>query len=97
MANWNFGGVLVVLETADKVGYKEWDDSQFVIPKAFYLDENSKLHEAITVFYMAGGYDFFEVINPKKYASNWLNFMGDLYSEIENGNTSQMANTMKTH
>ena len=34
---------------------------------------------------MAGGYDFFEAINPEKYASNWLNFMGGLYSEIENG------------
>lgn len=55
-----------MLETADKVGYKEWDDSQFVIPKAFYLDENSKLHEAITVFYMAGGYDFFEVVSVRR-------------------------------
>ena len=34
---------------------------------------------------MAGGYDFFEAISPQKYASNWLNFMGGLYSEIENG------------
>lgn len=34
---------------------------------------------------MTGGYDFFEAINPQKYASNWLNFMEGLYSEIENG------------
>lgn len=74
-----------MLEIDDKVGYEEWDNSQFVIPKVFCLYENSKLHEAINVFYMAGGYDFFEVVNPQKYASNWLDFMGRLYSEIENG------------
>lgn len=33
-----------MLETADKVGYEEWDNPQFAIPKDFHLDENSKLH-----------------------------------------------------
>ena len=74
-----------MLEMSDKVGYEEWDKQGFVVPKNFYLDENSKLHEAIEVFYLAGGYDFFKVINPEKYASNWLDFVGNLYSEIVNG------------
>lgn len=78
-------GRLIMLETADKVGYEEWDNPQFAIPENFHLDENSKLHEAINVFYMAGGYDFFKVTNPQKYASNWLDFIGSLYSEIEKG------------
>ena len=33
---------------------------------------------------LAGGFDFFKVTNPEKYASNWLDFIGNLYSEIEN-------------
>lgn len=74
-----------MLETADKVGYEEWDNPQFAIPEDFHFDENNKLHEAINVFYMAGGYDFFKVINPQKYASNWLDFIGNLYAEIKEG------------
>ena len=30
-----------------------------------------------------GEFDFFKVINPKKYASNWFDFIGNLYTEIE--------------
>lgn len=30
-----------------------------------------------------GGYDFFKVNNPEKYAARWLDFVGDLYSDIE--------------
>ena len=74
-----------MIETFDKVGYEEWDKQGFVIPKNFYLDENSKLHEAVDVFYLAGGYDFFKVKNPEKYASNWLDFVGNLYQEIVEG------------
>lgn len=74
-----------MLEIFDKVGYKEWDKQGFVTPEKFYLDENSKLHEAIEVFYIAGGYDFFKVIDPEKYASKWLDFVGILYSEIVDG------------
>lgn len=36
-------------------------------------------------FYKAGGYDFFKVRDPDKYASNRLDFMGDLYEKIEEG------------
>lgn len=73
------------MENIGKVGYEEWDKQGFATPKDLYLDENSKLHEAIDVFYTAGGYDFFEVRNPAKYASNWLDFVGNLYSEIVDG------------
>lgn len=72
-----------MIETFDKVGYEEWDKPGFVVPKNFHLNENTKLHEAINIFYLAGGFDFFKVINPAKYASNWLDFIGNLYSEIE--------------
>lgn len=74
-----------MVETEDRIGYEEWDNQGFIIPDRFHLDEKSKLHEAIEVFYMAGGYDFFEVVNPEKYALNWLIFMGNLYSDIEDG------------
>lgn len=74
-----------MLESFDKVGYAEWDSSRFVLPENFHLNKNSKLHEAINVFYLAGGFDFFKVINTEKYASNWLDFIGNLYSEIEEG------------
>ena len=74
-----------MLEIFDKVGYEEWDQPGFVVPKNFQLDENSKLHEAIDVFYNVGGYDFFKVRNPAKYASNWLDFVGNLYSKIIDG------------
>lgn len=74
-----------MLEVYDKVGYEEWDRPEFVLPENLRLDKNSKLHEAINVFYLAGGYDFFKVIRPEKYASNWLEFIGNLYREIEDG------------
>lgn len=72
-----------MIETFDKVGYEEWDEPEFVLPENFHLDKNSKLLEAINVFYLAGGFDFFKVINPAKYASKWLDFIGNLCSEIE--------------
>lgn len=65
--------------------YGEWDREGFVIPEEFRLDENSKLHEAIHVFYSVGGYDFFRVTDPEQYAANWLDFLGCLYSEIDEG------------
>ena len=74
-----------MIEEADKLGYATWDDKDFIIPEEFHLDENSKLGDALRVFYEAGGYDFFKVINPAKYADNWLMFMGDLYADIEDG------------
>lgn len=47
-----------MIERANKIGYEEWDSPRFMVPKNLYLDENSKLHEAIKVFYPAGGFDF---------------------------------------
>lgn len=74
-----------MLETADKAGYAEWDNADHVIPNEFILDGNSSLADALTVFYAAGGYDFFKVIDPEKYALNWLEFIGGLYADIEDG------------
>lgn len=74
-----------MLEAQNRVGYAEWDNAGFAVPKEFLLGENSTLGDALRVFYAAGGYDFFKVIDPEKYASRWLEFMGVLYAEIEDG------------
>ncbi len=74
-----------MLETPEVLGYAEWDNADFVIPNEFLLNGNSSLTEALNVFYKAGGYDFFKVVNPDKYASAWLDFIGNLYAEIEDG------------
>ena len=65
--------------------HHEWDDQSFVLPDEYILDERSGLADALKVFYSAGGYLFFNVIDPRYYASNWLVFMGDLYERIANG------------
>ncbi|MDE7229299.1 MAG: hypothetical protein K2N56_02355, partial [Oscillospiraceae bacterium] len=62
-----------------------WDRPDFGVPKELLLDESSSLADALTVFYAAGGYDFFKVVDPEKYASNWLEFIGGLYEDIEDG------------
>lgn len=74
-----------MIETPEMLGYAEWDDENFVIPAELALDENSSLADALTVFYKAGGYDFFKVVNPDKYASRWLEFIGCLYADVEDG------------
>ena len=74
-----------MLETSDKIGYEEWDSADFVIPNELILAGNSNLADALRVFFAAGGYDFFKVIDPEKYASNWLDFIGNLYADIEDG------------
>ena len=74
-----------MLETPDKIGYEEWDRADFVIPNEFILGNNSSLADALRVFYAAGGYDFFKVTDPEKYASDWLEFVGNLYADIEDG------------
>ena len=74
-----------MLETPYEIGYAIWDDEDFMIPEEFLLNENSNIQDALNVFYKAGGFDFFKVVNPEKYATNWLNFIGDLYSDIEYG------------
>ena len=74
-----------MLEVPDKIGYEDWDRDYFTIPGEFVLENNSTLADALRVFYAAGGYDFFKVIDPEKYASNWLEFIGSLYADIEDG------------
>ena len=74
-----------MLELCDRVNYAEWDNSDFIIPAEFELTDDSFLHEAIQVFYKAGGLDFFQVVDADKYATNWLDFVGGLYSDIEDG------------
>lgn len=71
-----------MLEIPERINYEEWDNHAFIIPTELQLTENHFLHEAIQVFYKAGGYDFFHVIHPEKYATKWLEFMGDLYADI---------------
>lgn len=68
-----------------KLDYAEWDKADFVIPNELLLNANSSLADALNVFYKAGGCDFFKVADPDKYASTWLDFMGELYAEIEDG------------
>lgn len=75
----------IMIETPEILGYEEWDNAGFVIPNELLLNENSSLAEALNAFYKAGGYDFFKVVDPDRYASRWLDFMGGLYAEIEDG------------
>lgn len=70
-----------MLETANKVGYAEWDNENFALPSGDF----ASLEDALTAFYSAGGYDFFEVVDPEKYASRWLEYVGGLYADIESG------------
>lgn len=72
-------------EVFDRVNFGEWDREGFAIPAEFVLTGQSSLYEAVSVFYSAGGYDFFKVLNPEKYASRWLEFVGNLYVEIVDG------------
>lgn len=72
-----------MIETPDILGYEEWDRADFAVPKELLLDENSSLADALRAFYAAGGYDFFKVVNPEKYAGRWLEFIGGLYADIE--------------
>ena len=65
-----------------KCKFYEWDEATFVLPDKYILDDNSDLADALNVFYLAGGHDFFNVVDPEYYASNWLDFMGKLYSDI---------------
>lgn len=74
-----------MLEIPERVNYEEWDKPDFKIPTELLLSKDSFLHEAIQVFYDAGGFDFFKVVDPEKYAANWLDFVGGLYSDIEEG------------
>ena len=70
------------MSAVENYKFYEWDEETFVLPDEYILDENSDLSDALNVFYLAGGCDFFNVIEPKYYADNWLNFIGDLYRAI---------------
>ena len=72
-------------EKPEKLNYAEWDETGFEIPEEYHLTDHSYLHEAINVFYAAGGYDFFKVIRPEKYADKWLDFIENLHWEIYSG------------
>lgn len=74
-----------MIETPEILGYERWDRPDFAVPKELLLDKSSSLADALTVFYAAGGYDFFKVVDPEKYASAWLEFIGGLYEDIEDG------------
>ncbi len=68
-----------------RCNYFEWDQKTFVLPKAYEVNASSDLAEVLAVFYLAGGYDFFKVTDPKEYVSKWLAFMGKLYAAITEG------------
>ncbi len=72
----------------DHYNYYQWDEPDFVLPYEFKLDENSSLEDALRVFWTAGGLDFFNVMEPKYYADNWVDFIGNLYTSIDNGEFS---------
>lgn len=72
-----------MIETPEVLGYEEWDRADFVVPKEFLLDENRSLADALRVFYAAGGFDFFKIVDPEKYAVSWLDFISELYNRIE--------------
>ncbi len=69
----------------DGAKYLEWDEEHFVIPEEYKLEENADLADALNVFWSAGGFDFFNVIDPEYYGSNWLEYMGMLYEKIISG------------
>lgn len=74
-----------MLEIPERLNYAEWDSEGFSVPPELILGENAELADALNVFYKAGGYDFFKVINPEKYATAWVEFVGGLYADIEDG------------
>lgn len=69
----------------DDYPYAAWDRADFRLPEEWRLSEASTLADALYVFYAAGGYDFFEVVDADCYASNWLDFVGGLYAAVEEG------------
>ena len=64
---------------SDKCKYYD----NFILPAEYHLEENADLADALNVFWSVGGLDFFNVTEPDYYAVNWLEFVGMLYSRIE--------------
>lgn len=73
------------MSETEKCKYYEWDEPNFVLPEKFHLKEKGNLADALNIFWSAGGLDFFNVVDPRYYASNWLEFIGTLYCKIECG------------
>lgn len=73
------------MNKGEKYRFSKWDEESFVLPKEYSLDKNSDLADALKVFYSAGGYEFFNVTDPEYYSGNWLDFIGNLYAEIDDG------------
>lgn len=72
----------------NKCNFYQWDEPNFVLPDEWKLDENSSLEDALKVFWSAGGLDFFNVTEAEYYADNWVDFIGDLYTSIDEGEFS---------
>ena len=72
-------------EVSYRVNYGEWDKVGFEVPAECVLTEENSLYDAVKAFYLAGGYDFFKVVDPRKYGERWLEFIGNLYVEIDHG------------
>ena len=66
-------------------GHFEWDEPGFEVMRQYILTGGSTLEDALEVFYSAGGYDFFNVVDPRYYGDCWLEFIGNLYREIDDG------------
>ena len=66
-------------------GHFEWDEPGFEVMRQYILTGGSTLEDALEVFYSAGGYDFFNVVDPRYYGDRWLEFIGNLYREIDDG------------
>jgi len=73
------------MNAPDKCRYYEWDEADFTLSKEFSLSESSELADALNVFWSVGGLDFFNLSDPRYYASNWLDFVGGLYARIVGG------------
>lgn len=73
------------MQMKEQYMYYEWDRESFVLPNKYILNDDNNLADALSVFYSVGGYDFFNVVDPRYYSDNWLSFVGDLYEEITRG------------
>ncbi len=70
------------MQEEKKYRFYKWDEVAFILPDEYTIEDSSDLADALRVFYSVGGYDFFNVVDPRYYAANWLNFIGNLYEEI---------------
>lgn len=78
-------------------GHFEWDEPGFEVMRQYILTGDSTLEDALEVFYSAGGYDFFNVVDPRYYGDRWLEFIGNLYSEIDDGKYAPSGKPFKRY